>query len=393
MQNWGTSQNSTSPGDNTQNPVHCSLPFLNIRNGGKAKRIFKKSKNLNTNTKIVLLYTGLFFHPWWWKNHEEDLHRYTYEKKCKIKNCYFTYDKNAFGVADAVVFHGVDINKPQCLRRLSNMRPKQQKWILFMHESPIYTINLEPYNGLFNWTMTYMQKSETYVPYFTYEKLKWSSNGLKKAKNFAEGKTGRVAWVVRHCGLLRDEYALELSKYIDVHVYGTCGSKFKNNMGRCSDWGTQCEDEIKQYKFYLAFENCFCEDYVTEKYWDKGLKYGLIPVTMGAIDKRTKVIPGSYIDVNDFDSIENLAKHLRYLDSNDTAYNEYFKWRFEYKVTNGVDSFCEICQTLHDPAMKDNVYNDLKDFWSVEKICDKYGWKVKEIKSQISKSKFKFRDS
>ena len=37
----------------------------------------------------------------------------------------------------------------------------------------------------------------------------------------------------------------------------------------------------KKYKFYLAFENSNCNEYITEKFW-RYLSYGLVPVAFGA---------------------------------------------------------------------------------------------------------------
>ena len=351
---------------------------------------FRKQNNLDKNTKIVLLYTTLFFQTCWWGNKEEDLNRYTYEKNCFVKNCYFTYAKENFLISDAVIFHGVDLNKPNYLKKLSMMRPPRQTWIWFMHESPQYTHDLEDYDGIFNWTMTYMKKSEIFVPYFSFNKLRSVSRKPKFGTNFAVGKTGKVVWVISHCGLIRDNYVLELEKYIDVTVFGNCGVKFKKNMGRCSEWGRQCEDELKGYKFYLAFENCFCKDYLTEKYWEKGLKYGLVPVVMGGIDENSHAVPGSYIDVNNFESIEKLSKYLSFLDGNTTAYNEYFKWKYQYEITDGVDTFCEVCKAVHRQTKNDHVYTNLGEFWSTKKNCHPYQWKIDGIKRQISKSKFRF---
>ena len=82
----------------------------------------------------------------------------------------------------------------------------------------------------------------------------------------------------------------------------------------------------KKYKFYLAFENSICIDYVTEKLW-KVLPYDVIPVVLGGANY-TKYLPKkSYIDVNDFQSPEELGKYLLKLDKNDDLYNEYFKWK------------------------------------------------------------------
>ena len=355
----------------------------------KMKRKFMKQNGIQKDTKIILLYTGLFFHPWWWGKNENSIQKYTYENNCEVKSCFFTYNKEAIRVADVVVFHGVDLNKAYCIKKLSNARSANQKWLFFMHESPMYTQNLKEYNGIFNWTMTYMRKSDIFVPYFSYKKIS-KRNRQKESTDFSNGKTGKVVWVVSHCGLLRDDYVLELEKYIDVDVYGDCSHKFKKSMGRCNEWGTICENELRNYKFYLSFENCFCKDYITEKFWEKGLMYGLIPIVMGAIDKNSQVIKGSYIDVNDFESIEKLSKYLLYLDNNSTAYNEFFKWRYKFEIVNKVDSLCEVCKAAHDETRKNKIYENIDEFWSRKQNCDPYSWKIDQIRKQISMSKFEY---
>jgi hypothetical protein len=56
-------------------------------------------------------------------------------------------------------------------------------------------------------------------------------------------------------------YARELAKYIDVDIFGACGTK------SCSKReNKKCHEMIKQhYKFYLVFENSKCLGYITEK--------------------------------------------------------------------------------------------------------------------------------
>ena len=48
---------------------------------------------------------------------------------------------------------------------------------------------------------------------------------------------------------------------------------------------------------------------------------------MGGAYYTKLAIPSSYINVLDFKSVKQLAEYLHYLNRNDTAYNEYFKWR------------------------------------------------------------------
>ena len=54
-----------------------------------------------------------------------------------------------------------------------------------------------------------------------------------------------------------------------------------------------------EYKFYLAFENALCPDYVTEKFF-RTLKLPVVPIVMGGDNYENLVPPGSFIDVNNF---------------------------------------------------------------------------------------------
>jgi hypothetical protein len=72
-----------------------------------------------------------------------------------------------------------------------------------------------------------------------------------------------VAWFVSNCHERnnRQKYAKELQKYIPVDIYGKCGTK------KCPrSTKTECYEMLnRDYKFYLAFENANCKDYITEK--------------------------------------------------------------------------------------------------------------------------------
>jgi len=76
-----------------------------------------------------------------------------------------------------------------------------------------------------------------------------------------------------HCETPNDrlQYAKDLSKFIEVDIVGSCGS--------LSDGDIPSED---QYKFYLAFENSNCDDYITEKFFNYIRNGKVVPVVMGA---------------------------------------------------------------------------------------------------------------
>lgn len=80
----------------------------------------------------------------------------------------------------------------------------------------------------------------------------------------------------------------------------------------------------KKYKFIVAFEDSVCRDYITEIIFQVS-NYDIIPIVNGKGYKGVGFPMLSYIDVLDFESVEDMAKYLQYLDTNDTAYNEYFR--------------------------------------------------------------------
>jgi len=87
-----------------------------------------------------------------------------------------------------------------------------------------------------------------------------------------------VAWFVSHCVTpnRREDYVKELSKYIPVDIYGKCGNLTCSNRNHCK------EMIRRDYKFYIAFENSLCTDYVTEKL-AIALIYDAVPVSHEAL--------------------------------------------------------------------------------------------------------------
>ena len=90
-------------------------------------------------------------------------------------------------------------------------------------------------------------------------------NEIKNIPVYSQGKTELVAWMVSNCAAQpRMAFVQNLKKYIKVDVFGRCSGKFGQHRG-CRNLAA-C---LKTFKFYLAFENALCEDYITEKYWGR----------------------------------------------------------------------------------------------------------------------------
>lgn len=238
--------------------------------------------------------------------------------------------------------------------------------------------NVEPLNGLFNWTMTYRLGSDVIQPYGWVEPLSLFETSAKSAnnshpvmigRNFALNKNKLVAWFVSNCESksLRENYVNALAKHIPIDVYGSCGPLRcnRNDMGGCY------EMLDRSYKFYLSFENSFCDDYVTEKLFSI-LELDVVPVVFGGADYSLFAPPLSFIDARNFKSALELAKYLRILDADDSKYNAYFKWKNQFKIRNKVVdlqlAMCGLCARLHtDTSVK--VYEDLEKWWIRDSHC------------------------
>ena len=255
-------------------------------------------------------------------------------------------------------------------------RSEEQRFIFFTQESPVsMSLNLTQLDGLFNWTMSYKMDSDVLLLYGHIEKVDRPSDPVRSMKDVIKRKRKQVAWMVSHCetSIRREDYVAELQKYIDVDVYGKCGKL------RCprneTHWIShpKCYKRLAtEYKFYLAFENSICNDYVTEKLFSI-LQHDIVPVVLGGADYTRIAPPHSFIDARQFEGPEQLADYLKRLDTDDDLYAEYFEWKKDYEVEAGFEqmarhAFCDLCSKLHrDESVK--YYTSLAPFWSVETQC------------------------
>ena len=162
------------------------------------------------------------------------------------------------------------------------------------------------------------------------------------------------------------------SKLPTVNLQGGC---FDSTL-RGKWW--KFDNLIRNYKFFFAFENSNCKDYVTEKFFHHGIQSESVPIVSGT-DRKTyeKLAPGtSFIHVDDFDSTEGLVNYLKYLLDNETAYNKFFDWRglkadetrkngvrYVTKTEFGHQGFCELCRKLWSPDESPSVIENLDKWW------------------------------
>jgi len=244
--------------------------------------------------------------------------------------CRMIYDRLRIAEANAVVFHIPTLRDP--IERLWK-RPGQ-RWVAWSMESDANNPRLaDPeFMSNFELTMTYRRDSDVWVPY-----LKAGFVGL--ADGFVgpgpeamlepprpKTEVAPAIYVASNPETLsgRDAYVRELMRYLEVDSYGSS----LNNRTWPTDAGRATKLEtLSRYKFTLAFENSFAEDYVTEKFFD-AIVAGSVPVYLGA-PNIADFAPGDrcFIDVAAFAGPRELATHLLELSHDETAYQEYLAWK------------------------------------------------------------------
>ena len=352
--------------------------------------------------KVILLYTT-FFGLKFWSNRNQQAFNREMSEVCPKENCIYTYDHALhLKTADALLFHGKDVGQDDVKYMPSDLislrhanKAYHQNWIFLSHESPMACLpddKNKPYNNVFNWTATYNRLSDAFIPYGRYERINTDKNAVVQPtnmkKNYAASKTSLVAWQVSNCGpQLRLKYVKKLEKYVDLVVFGGCAGRFKNKGGTCPRSNfNKCEEGLKKFKFYLSFENSFCTDYVTEKYWN-ALSRESVPVIMAdsTDEPGGAMIPGSFIDVHQFKSIKELADYLKFLDGNDAEYNKYFAWKDKFRTVADYSIYCEICFQLNNQAGEQKVKElAFTDKFSRSKTCNQWPDRRRDLERQIA---------
>ena len=327
----------------------------------------------SNTTKLILLWNDFYGDPYF----KLQPGNTTFITSCHsgINNCYVTTNQSLLEHADAVVIHAF------MLGALKTKLPKRfrhdQFFIYVNFESPMLS-NVANWNkgfkDIFNLTFTYMYDSDITAEYGKFFQLE-----RKRTVSFAENEVYRsefqnkkmIAWAVSNCQAftIRSEYVKELRNYVSVDIYGKCGNMtcpYDNANNTCFQMMS------KQYLFYLAFENSYCDDYATEKVF-RTLQLQQIPIVLGKYNYEKHFPERSVINVKDYKSPAELADYLIYLSKNWTAYAEYFEWKNSYSFKcwpyNVLDGFCKLCYILHNSSYEYQSSFDPEEYWNQEQLC------------------------
>lgn len=223
-------------------------------------------------------------------------------KKCLYNNCFVTDNKtylNDVKEFDALIFNVMELRTNTSLP-LPVSRSPHQKYVLVSRESSVYYPLPPSFDGFFNWTWTYRIDSDISFKFITVrnkrgevigpnKNVHWLNiNKMKPTNKYIKRKLRHkslaAVWFVSNCesSSKREMYAGALRQELNklgqtLDVYGSCGHY---NCPR-DGWEQECHAAIEtDYYFYLAFENSFSEDYVTEKLLT-ALEHFAVPVVLG----------------------------------------------------------------------------------------------------------------
>ncbi|KAL3814232.1 hypothetical protein ACJIZ3_015500 [Penstemon smallii] len=188
--------------------------------------------------------------------------------------------------------------------------------------------------------MTTSLSSDVPVGYFS-----WAEYDLM-APVQPKTESALAAAFISNCGArnfrLQALVALENAN-IKIDSYGGC---HRNRDGRVDKVET-----LKRYRFSLAFENSNEEDYVTEKFF-QSLVAGSVPVVVGAPNIQDFApSPNSLLHIKEVSDVDSVAKTMKYLAENPSAYNESLRWKYEGPSDSfkalvdmaAVHSSCRLC--------------------------------------------------
>lgn len=199
--------------------------------------------------------------------------------------------------------------------------------------------------SMFNMSWSYLRSAEVWSPYqHLHDWLQALELEFDLKREFEKRKRN-ILWLCSNCpsGKDREIPGLERMMYVkallevdntSVHARGKCLRNGAWLPGSNRNQGDICS-MASEYMFYSSLENTFSTDYITEKFYH-GFRCGTIPIiySKDGIPDYTKKLPiGSFININDFDTAEDLLLHVQDIASNFTLFSQYHQFRMDKNKT------------------------------------------------------------
>ena len=331
------------------------------------------SLELHRTTELAVQETPkqiLLYNPTIWLE-SKNIYKYKFFQRCPVNNCKIVYNRHEAHSSDAVIFHlWITRQVPKF------KRPNGQVWIMNQHEAPpeYEKLTLPKFKNHFNWTVSYSNKADIVLPYGQLLPKPRETIIQRNYLHIAEKKTKDALWIVSRCKThsKRGGYVNILKKYIGVDILGACGKKWKCGKRWHHD---DCFGILNTtYRYYLAFENALCDDYITEKFFEN-LQYDIIPIVRASNPKfrPLNISRDAYVSASDFKNAHELGKYLKALSRNTSKYAAMLETKDTYQVVPYMELFeqatCEICQRLHNINEYRSVYEDTYRWIMTQQQC------------------------
>lgn len=155
---------------------------------------------------------------------------------------------------------------------------------------------------------------------------------------------------------------------------------------QCRKGTPNCTEQIlSNYRFYLSFENSKCDTYITEKYWMQGLNGQSVPIVLGAKRQHYEriAVPHSFIHVDDYPTVEQLAQELHRLNGDDSEYARYLQWTQLYDLDGNYgpsvryDMYTTLCLLGHyrrahamneDDKQRSSLLQQIRNIFDLERV-------------------------
>ena len=369
-----------SPSEQTCSPYNSRVDNFKVKIDGEfypKKTPLYQDKRINftcldtakNKIKTILL---------WNKFEGEPLHSYgsgTIEpfvtNRCPVSNCRVTSDRSLLKQSDFILFH-----MRSRIDEFPNLRYSWQRWVYLVYESPQHCPMCHRFNGQFNLSATYKSDSDFTSIYLTDVGVEWKPNPqFNSTKNYLKDKNKFSYILVSSCNApsKRLDYIEELKSFVQIDIYGKCSKEPTN---RCDNKEICNQESLsRKYKFYFAFENSVCNDYVTEKFLNTLYNHDIVPVVLGGVGHEKYAPKSAFINALDYETPEQLAKYLLYLNSNETAYNAFFSWKrwiVPYPNNPFQGYLCEMCIQLNLESylgIKNTQLDDHQKYMGLESNC------------------------